>query len=457
MKWDYDVDVVVVGGGACGHVAALAAASDPQLTIAVFEKDSRLLSNADISSGTLAAGGTRWQDDAGIDDSPERFARDILAKNGGAADEHVVRALCEAAPQYVTWLADDIGVPTVLHTASRRVGHSVPRLHADPERHGGTVLMTSMRRALDAADNVHLVDKTPGTGLLHDGDRVEGISVLENGVERKVRAGTAVVLACDGFGANSDLLARYVPEIADAPYIGVEGNTGDAITWAMELGAAMDRMGSYQGHGFVIAGHQTRLEPSIVIEGGIIVDDSGRRFVAEDIGYSELVPHLLDHDSDVAIEIWDQAIMDRLPLSESMRDSEAAGAFRRFASLAELAAHHDLPADDLAATVEAYNAAVRAGSDPLGRNVLADPLDAPFYAARITAGLAHTQGGVRVDVDGRVCRDDGRIIPGLFAGGGTAAGISGDGADGYLSGNGLLTALGFGYRIGRLLSGRPLA
>ena len=456
MNIDYEVDVAVVGGGACGYVAALMAASDPNLTVALFEKDSRTLSNADISSGTLAAGGTRWQDAAGIEDSPDKHARDILKKSGSAADVEVVRALCEAAPKYVAWLADELGVPIILHERSRRVGHATPRLHADAQRLGGAVLMTALRAALDSRGNAHLIDKTPGVGLLHDGDRVEGVKVLENGSERTVLAERAVVLACDGFGANQSLVARHIPEIVGAPYIGVEGNTGDAFAWAADLGAAFDHMGSYQGHGFVVVDHQTRLEPSIVLEGGIIVDGHGRRFVAEDMGYSELVPHLRSHQSGVTVEIWDQAIMERLPPSELMRDSEKAGAYGRFETLTELAARYDLPSSVLSRSVDLYNQEVRMGRDSFGRVHFGGPLRPPFFAARITAGLAHTQGGVRVDINGGVRREDGSLVPRLYAGGGTAAGISGDGAQGYLSGNGLLAAFGMGYRIGRLLSGAPM-
>jgi fumarate reductase flavoprotein subunit len=76
-------------------------------------------------------------------------------------------------------------------------------------------------------------------------------------------------------------------------------------------------------------------------------------------------------------------------------------------------------------------------------------LEAPYFGAKVTGALFHTQGGLRVDFDGRVLRENGTTVPNLYAGGGVAAGISGHGAGGYFSGNGLLTALGYGMLAGR--------
>lgn len=80
--------------------------------------------------------------------------------------------------------------------------------------------------------------------------------------------------------------------------------------------------------------------------------------------------------------------------------------------------------------------------------------DSAYRAVRVTGALFHTQGGLAVDDHARVLRGDGTVIEGLYAGGGAAAGISGCGANGYLSGNGLLTALCYGYLAGRHASRR---
>jgi fumarate reductase flavoprotein subunit len=114
----------------------------------------------------------------------------------------------------------------------------------------------------------------------------------------------------------------------------------------------------------------------------------------------------------------------------------------------ELAAAFRLDAARLRATLEDYNAGVLRGADRFGRKALVKPLQPRYYGAKVVGALAHTQGGLKVDVHARVLRPDGSMIPNLYAGGGTAAGISGDGPDGYLSGNGLLSALGLGLIAG---------
>ena len=451
MNWDYEVDVAVVGGGACGLMTALRAAHSPSLRVAVFEKGSRLMSNAQISSGTLAAAGTRFQEAAGIVDGPERHAEDVIRKNHGRCDRDVVLALCRAAPRYVEYLADELGHPVELAPDMSRVGHSVPRLHSDTGRTGGATLVKTLKRGLAAAPNITFVDNTPGTGLIGDGDAVLGFRVLENGEPRAVCA-RATVLACDGFGVNRELVARFCPDIAGATYIGVEGSTGDAILWGMELGAATDHMGAYLGHGYVIAGYGTRLNPAIPLEGGIVLNHEGRRFVREDQGYSEFARWVLGQPERRALEIWDERIMGRVANSEMMRDSAAARAYHRFESWEELASACRLPLGVLHDTVQKYHQAIRRGADEFGRSRFGQPLAPPLYAAWITGGLATTQGGLRVDPCGRVQRAGGGAIRNLYAGGGSAAGISGDGGDGYLSANGFLAALGFGYVIGNHLA-----
>ena len=102
--------------------------------------------------------------------------------------------------------------------------------------------------------------------------------------------------------------------------------------------------------------------------------------------------------------------------------------------------------------MQAYNAAASGqGQDPFGRSKFAlAPLQSNYWICRVTPGLFHTQGGLAIDTVGHVLKPDGQPIPNLFAGGGAAGGISGrDGAAGYASGNGLLTAIGLGYLSGR--------
>jgi fumarate reductase flavoprotein subunit len=207
-------------------------------------------------------------------------------------------------------------------------------------------------------------------------------------------------------------------------------------------------MCGYQAHGYVCARYGTRLAPEIPFLGGIVVNASAQRFVREDQGYSEFAPIVLGQPGKTAVEIFDQRIYDILSPTIHFQETVKAGALRSGHSVEELAAALNLEAAALRATMESYAHIVTTGHDPLGRELLGPALEPPYYGAVITGALAHTQGGLRVDEHARVLREDGTVVPNLYAGGGSAAGISGDGPEGYLSGNGLLTALGFGLIAG---------
>jgi succinate dehydrogenase/fumarate reductase flavoprotein subunit len=440
------VDIAVVGGGACGLVAALRAAANPSVQVAIFEKDTKHGGNTQISSGSLAAGGTRFQAAAGIADSPDRHADDILAVSKDMAAEALVRAVCAAAPRYVEWLADDLGYPLELGLDMPRAGQSVPRLHTDTGRQGGLRLVRFLRRAVEASPNIAFVDHAPGTGLRVN---VEPASVRVTGIlTRETEVGAReVVLATDGFGNSPGLLAEYCPDAAGSVYCGVSTSTGDGITWGLRAGAAVRNMGGYLGHGLVVVGHGTRLNPNLPFLGALLVDASGRRFCDETAqGYSKLGQLLRALPGARAALIWDEHAMEVARHSELMRESAAAGACQRYGSVTELAAGLKLPEDALEETLGGFTARSPLIRRPAGR------LTAPLYGAWVTHGLLATQGGLVTDPNGSVLRADGSVIAGLSAGGGTACGISGDSPDGYLSGNGLLSAMGLGWIIGERLA-----
>ena len=101
--------LAVVGAGACGMVAALAAAGRG-LNALIFEKGDEPAGNTARSTGLIPAAGTRLQREAGVlDDSPELMARDIFEKNGYESDPEITRLLCEESGPLVEWLVVDVG------------------------------------------------------------------------------------------------------------------------------------------------------------------------------------------------------------------------------------------------------------------------------------------------------------------------------------------------------------
>ena len=435
--WDSEVDVAVVGGGACGVMTALRAARNPGLVVAVFEKSTRDGCNAAISSGSLAAGGTRFQAAAGIEDSPRRHADDILAASGDEEWRPVVEALCAAAPEFVEWIADT-GYPVEIGADMPRAGMSAPRLHTDTGRLGGGRLMRHLRALLDGHDNVAFVDEAPVVGLVVENGEAAGVVVMQNGAAQRVRAQT-VVLASDGFAGNPTLVEEHLSHLGAPFYGGVSSATGDALAWVLPLGARLRNMGAGLRSGLVVVGHGTRVSPALPFNGAVLVNLDGERFVDEESkGYSSMAGILQGQPGERAAMIWDATAMAATRESEMMRESLAAGAVRDHPSLEELAA-------DLGRTAEETERLLA----PLpGRRALT----APYHLAWVTHGLLASQGGVVTDPSGRVLNASGAPIPRLYAGGGTACGLAGPHSDGYLSGNGLLSAFGMGWIIGNGLA-----
>jgi fumarate reductase flavoprotein subunit len=444
--WHLAADVVVVGAGGCGLTAALAAAQGGAETL-VLEKQARPWSNTARSGGMIPAAGTRFQRAAGIVETPEDLAEDILRKNGHTSDRATTLHLARTAPALVEWLVDGAGVRLRLVEDFRYPGHSQYRMHAPPSR-TGAALVEDLRRAVEAHPRALVASDAPVTGLVADEGRVRGVVAVRGGAEERIRAG-AVVLACNGFAANREMLGRYCPEMAGAYYFGGEGNTGEGIRWGLALGAAVAFMDAYQAHASVAVPHGILITYALITEGGVQVNRAGRRFGDETHGYSEHALAVLAQPEGLAWDVYDGRLH-RLGLQfDDYRQAVDAGAVVEAPTVEALAGRLGLPAAALAATLAEYReAADGRRPDPFGRTDCRR-LDPPYHGVRVTGALFHTQGGLRVDGDARVLREDGTPVPGLYAGGGAAAGISGHGAGGYFSGNGLLTALGYGMLAGR--------
>jgi fumarate reductase flavoprotein subunit len=447
-SWALAADVVVVGSGGCGLVAALAAAHGGA-EVLVLEKQGRPWSNTARSGGMIPAAGTRFQRAAGIADTPEDLAEDILRKNGRTSDPARTLHLARVAPRLVEWLVDEIGVRLVLVDDFKYPGHRACRMHAPPSR-TGAALVEDLRRAVRAHPRVELVEGAPAVGLVADpAGAVRGVVAMRGRARERVGAGK-VVLACNGFAGNSGMVARHCPAMDRALYFGGEGNTGEGIRWGLALGGAAEFMDAYQAHASVAVPHGILITWAVIAEGGVQVNRDGRRFADETRGYSEQALDVLAQPDGLAWNVYDERLH-RLALGfDDYRQAVAAGAIQRAEGAEALAGALGVSPAGLATTLEAYAAAAEGRApDPFGRGDCRRLETGPLYGVRVTGALFHTQGGLRVDEDARVLRADGTTVPNLYAGGGVAAGISGHGAGGYCSGNGLLTALGYGMLAGR--------
>ncbi len=449
MDWDVEVDVLVVGCGGCGLLAGLAAAQRGAQVL-VVEKEASAGGNTSLSQGMFPAAGSKFQRQAGVDDSPEQMAEDILAKNHHQSDPELTLHVARQSGTVIDWLWESEGIKLDLVTNFLYPGHSRHRIHA-PRTTKGTWLVDRLLEAAARHDNLDIAYAATGRRLIarRSDSAVLGAEVDISGVGLNRARAAKTILALNGFGANKEMVAEYIPEMAEALYFGHEGNSGEGLLWGRALGAELLNMGAYQAHGSVAHPQGTLLSWAAISLGGYQVNRDGKRFVNESHGYSEHALDVLAQEGQTAVEIFDQEIYNEIHEFEDFKQCLQMGAVKRFETIEALALGFGLDPAGLARTHALLQRSARGeAEDPLGRTGLTRPLKSPYYGVRVTGAIFHTQGGLRIDKQARVIRTDGTPVPNLYAGGGAAVGFSGAGVDGYLSANGLLAALTLGKIAG---------
>lgn len=446
--FDLHFPVIVIGAGGTGLTAALAV-RDAGVDVLVLERDSTPLGSTAMSTGLIPAAGTPEQAAEGVNDSPERFAADILAKTKSQTDPVIARRVAEESAETVAWLRDTHGVPLALVDGFLYPGHTARRMYGTPNRTGGE-LMAALESAATESGVMVLTDATVET-LYASGRQVTGLRLRRPDGSLEDIGCDALILACSGFGGNADLVERWIPEMAGAVFHGHPGNKGDAMAWGEALGAGIADMTAYQGHGGLAVGHGVPILWPLIVEGGFQVNMLGQRFSNEAAGYSEQAAKVNAQPGQVAWSIFDERLHRLMLQFDDYHDALRAGAVIEADTIAELAARTGLPASALSETVAEVAGLVDSGiPDRFARSFGRKPaLAPPFRAAKVTGALFHTQGGLVVDGDARVLDPTGARFPNLFAGGGAARGLSGPGADGYMAGNGLLAATTLGKLAGR--------
>ena len=450
-------DVVCVGGGLAGLVAAVRSA-ERGLSVAVLEagSDERYLCNTRLSSGVLHAA---YQDitlpadelRAGLQKAGngDPVLADTVASDAAGAfawlkqqDVRFVR------PQYIgrgTWmLAPPRPMVTHLEWKGRGPDVTLRVLRQQLEKHSGTLLLGWRGRQL----------------ILRDGVCV-GIEAEQNGQSITFEAG-AVILADGGFAGNSELFRKYIgPHPEHVIQRGAGTGRGDALVMGMKAGAATSDLSRFYGHILSRDAFQSdQLWPypqiDLVGSAGIIVTSKGERLFDEGLGGIYASNHIasLDGPLDLTViadaAIWDKEGRDGL-VSPNPHLENHKGTVHRASSIAELAAKAGMPTDALARTVADYNAALAAGGlaalSPARTTTkfAARAIEkAPFIAMPICSGITNTMGGFLVNENAQVKRNDGSVIAGLYASGATIGGLEGGPRVDYVGG--LIKAVVFGLR-----------
>ena len=448
--FDHSVPILIAGAGACGAVAALAAA-DAGVTPLVVEREDRPGGSTGMSQGLFCAAGTKSQAAHGIEDNADIFFADIMAKSRGEADPVIARALADTSAPALEWLRERFDMPWELDTSFRAsYGNSRQRIHGWRGHSGLNMVQLLHRRMSDAGIDVLMETKL--VDIFDDANgRIIGVALERaDGAIEEIGCG-CLILACGGFGANRQLTDRYMPETRNLKYNGHEGSHGEAITLGERLGAALGDMGSYQGYAMLTDPHGISVPPPVLVEGGIIANRNGDRFTDESADIAGMVHPLSEQPGGIGWVIYDARIEAACAVIPELAQLMELNAPKTADSVEELAAVIGVAPLRLAEAVGgAQRHAGTGAADSFGRDWTGShPLAAPYRALKVTGALYHTQGGLQIDGSARVLRNDGSAFPNLFAGGGSARSVSGPSYWGYLPAIGLTTAVVFGWLAGR--------
>ena len=437
-----ETDVVVIGAGGAGLSAAVEAA-DAGASVILVEKMPMVGGNTNYATGGLNAAGTRFQEAAGIEDSPELFFEDTMAGGKQENDPALVRVLTEQARTSVDWLTD-LGAD--LSDVGRLGGHSVNRTHRPT---GGAAVGGHIVETLKAAADERNVDVrtwTEAIGLIEEDGRIVGVRVrdLQEEKEYEIRA-DAVVMAAGGFGANSEMVVSYDEDLEGFGTTNHPGATGDAFDLVDGHGVALVDMDSIQTHPTVVPGKGKMITEAVRGNGAILVNAEGERFIDELETRDVVSAAELEQPGGTSFLVFDQGVRESLSAIEKYVRAELVTEAETLAGLADALS---IPADLLEGTVANYNSAVAAGTDEaFGRTSMARTLDnAPYYAVEVGPAVHHTMGGIKIDTEARVLDENGAPVAAFFAAGEATGGVHGANR---LGGNALADIVTFGRIAGR--------
>lgn len=454
---DVETDVLIAGAGGTGLAAALSA-REHGVRVTVLEKESEVGGATAMSGGSILGSDTPAQREAGIQDEPAALAEDILNHANAEVNQTVVATLARESAETIDWLERALGVSLSVNTGPYgRHGHRVPRRHwieADEGIHrSGEPLVAKLLSA--ARDRrVEVLTDHPARDLVIEHGRVVGVAAGKDRVER-IGAG-AVILATGGFGNDPDARRRHLPGAERLLYYGDEGSTGDGIRMGKMAGGSTEHLSAFLGFPTISRPEGVFVPWETTKEGALIVDGSGRRFAdAGARAYSEFAGEIVAHGADAVFLVSDAVVDEAMATQPSTADRWANcrdhDVFASAETPAELARALGVDPEGLAASTEAVEAVESpGGTAPDGHSrQVARALEPPFYGTEISPAVLQTQGGLVVDERARVLDADAEPVPGLYAGGGAAVGLSGSQPEGYLSGSGLLAALNLGRIAGR--------
>lgn len=415
-------DIVVIGAGGAGMTAAIQAVQDGATDVIVLEKMPITGGNTTRSTGGLNAAATTYQEADGIEDSVDLFVEDTMKGGKELNDKELVTVMAENSAAAVDWVNEIGGDLSVVGMFG---GASVKRIHRPSDTSAvGPMLVKTLNAKVAELGIPVLLETTAKQILVDDNGAVKGVVAADKDGNEMTIDCTAVVLATGGFGASAQMVEEYKPDLKGFGTTNHAGATGDGIAMVKELGAAFVDMEQVQTHPTVNPETQTMYTEGVRGNGAILVNKEGKRFVDELETRDVVSAAILEQTDGECYMIFDQAVRESLAAIESYIK---AGIVTEADTPEELGEAIGIDGAALGETLAAYAGYQASGTDAdFGRESMELPLDQPkYYAALCAPAIHHTMGGVKINTNCEVLKEDGSAIPGLYAAGEITGGVHG--------------------------------
>ncbi|MCR4940784.1 MAG: flavocytochrome c [Treponemataceae bacterium] len=417
---DATCDIAVIGAGGAGLTAATEAASKG-VKVIVLEKMGIAGGNTNSATGGLNASETSVQKKLGIEDTNDQYYEDTMKGGYNLNDPDLVRNMVEKSAETVDWL---ITLGADLSDVGKMAGSTNKRTHR-PQ--GGSAIGAHLVPVLQTATEkagAEIRFNSKVTDVARDGSQFVVSVSTENG-NYAVRA-KAVIIATGGFGANSDMVVQYKPELVGFGTTNHKGATGDAFAWVEKFNAALVQMEQIQTHPTVVPSNGVMITEAVRGNGAIMVNREGKRFNNEMATRDVMSAAILNQTGKTSYLLFDQGVRESLKAIEGYANK---GLLTQADTLAGLAEKLGMPAADLEATVASYNKMQAAGNDTeFGRAASDMPraiATGPYYAVEVGPAVHHTMGGIKINTKAEVIDTSDKVIPGLFAAGEVTGGVHG--------------------------------
>lgn len=446
-KWDKETDIVVIGAGGAGMMAAIQAKSAGAKVLVCEKAPTVRRSSTNISGGGFSAAGTKAQKAQGItNDAPEKFYADMMKYGEFMSNSTLLKLLTDNAGQVLDWLSDN-GMSFMVEPYG---GQSINRFHRTKSFTGKEYVDTAWK--VFESKKIPIEFGASAQRLFYDPtkQRVVGVELMKDKKKVAVRARRAVIIACGGFTGDAKTFDKLIPAYAGAGVlIGGAGNSGDGIKMAVK------DAGGFPTHLQYSATYPMGMEVTprtgpicryyyFCPRGAILVNKEGKRFVSEETAPTKITVELAKQTEKSHFMIADSAIWEEtfskyapealfaLPgwsMNKIQQEIKNEKVLFKADTVKELAAKAKLDAANLEATINAYNGYVKAGEDPIfkrtKKTLAREIIKPPFYAVRMTFWTCLTLGGVRTNEQLQVLDPYDAAVPGLYAAGETVGGIHG--------------------------------